>query len=57
MNQIAQKIIEIEDGEAFTYNGHYDAFIAQKEAKIEQQFANYEEQQKKIKKMQETIKD
>ncbi|QSB08572.1 ABC-F type ribosomal protection protein [Lysinibacillus fusiformis] len=56
MNQVAQKIIEIEDGEAFTYNGHYDAFIAQKEAKIEQQFANYEEQQKKIKKMQETIK-
>ena len=56
MNQVAQKIIEIEDGEAFTYNGDYDAFIAQKEAKVEQQFANYEEQQKKIKKMQETIK-
>ena len=30
MNQVAQKIIEIEDGEAFTYNGHYDAYIAQK---------------------------
>ncbi|WP_338653326.1 ABC-F type ribosomal protection protein [Lysinibacillus sp. Y5S-8] len=56
MNQVAQKIIEIEDGEAFAYNGDYDAFIAQKEAKVEQQFANYEEQQKKIKKMQETIK-
>ncbi|WP_341302219.1 ABC-F type ribosomal protection protein [Lysinibacillus sp. FSL H8-0500] len=56
MNQMAHKIIEIEDGEAFTYNGHYDAFVAQKEAKIEQQFACYEEQQKKIKKMQEAIK-
>lgn len=56
MNQIAHKIIEIEDGEAFTYSGNYDAFMAQKEAKIEQQFADYEEQQKKIKKMQETIK-
>lgn len=56
MNQIAHKVIEIEDGEAFTYTGNYDAFIAQKEAKIEQQFADYEEQQKKIKKMQETIK-
>lgn len=56
MNQIAHKVIEIEDGEAFTYTGNYDAFMAQKEAKIEQQFADYEEQQKKIKKMQETIK-
>ncbi|MFI2129421.1 ribosomal protection-like ABC-F family protein [Lysinibacillus fusiformis] len=56
MKQIAHKVIEIEDGEAFTYTGNYDAFIAQKEAKIEQQFADYEEQQKKIKKMQETIK-
>ncbi|MEK5231440.1 ABC-F type ribosomal protection protein [Lysinibacillus sp. FSL K6-0232] len=56
MNQVAHKIIELEDGEAFTYNGHYDAFVAQKEAKIEQQFASYEEQQKKIKKMQEAIK-
>lgn len=56
MNQIAHKVIEIEDGEAFTYTGNYDAFIEQKEAKIEQQFADYEEQQKKIKKMQETIK-
>ncbi len=56
MNQIAHKVIEIEDGEAFTYTGNYDAFLAQKEAKIEQQFADYEEQQKKIKKMQETIK-
>jgi len=56
MNQMAQKIIEIEDGEAFTYKGNYDDFIAQKEAKVEQQFAEYEEQQKKIKKMQEAIK-
>jgi len=56
MNQMAQKIIEIEDGEAFTYIGNYDAFVKQKEAKVEQQFAEFEEQQKKIKKMQETIK-
>lgn len=55
MNQVAQKIIEIEDGEAFTYNGDYDAFIAQKEAKVEQQFANYEEQQKKIKKCKKRL--
>jgi len=56
MNQMAHKIIEIEDGEAFTYIGNYDAFVEQKETKLEQQFAQYEEQQKKIKKMQETIK-
>jgi len=56
MNQIAEKIIEIEDGAAFTYVGNYDAFVAQKEAKVEQQFAEYDEQQKKIKKMKESIK-
>ncbi|WP_342559187.1 ABC-F type ribosomal protection protein [Metasolibacillus sp. FSL K6-0083] len=56
MNQFAHKIIEIEDGQAFTYQGNYDAFVKQKQEKIEQQFAQYEEQQKKIKKMQETIK-
>ena len=56
MNQVAQKIIEIEDGMACTYRGNYDAFVTQKEAKIVQQFAEFEEQQKKIKKMQEAIK-
>ncbi|WP_042478026.1 ribosomal protection-like ABC-F family protein [Bacillus ndiopicus] len=56
MNQMAHKIVEIEDGEAFIYHGNYDAFVQQKQEKIEQQFAQYEEQQKKIKKMQETIK-
>lgn len=56
MNQVAQKIVEIEDGEAYLYYGNYDAFAEQKQEKIEQQFAQYEEQQKKIKKMQEAIK-
>lgn len=56
MNQVAQKIVEIEDGEAHTYHGNYEAFVQQKQEKIEQQFAQYEEQQKKIKKMQEAIK-
>ncbi|MBA9084002.1 ATPase subunit of ABC transporter with duplicated ATPase domains [Fontibacillus solani] len=56
LNNIAMKVIEIEDGEACTYVGNYDAYVQEKEAKMMREFAEYKEQQKKIKKMKETIK-
>ncbi|MGX9133049.1 ribosomal protection-like ABC-F family protein [Rummeliibacillus sp. JY-2-4R] len=56
MNNVVQKVIELEDGEASTFLGNYDAYVKGKEEKIEQEFAQYEEQQKKIKKMKEAIK-
>lgn len=56
LNATATKIIEIEDGEAFSYSGNYDAYVQEKEAKILREFAEYNEQQKKIKKMKEAIK-
>ncbi len=56
MNNVVQKVIELEDGEACTFIGNYDAYVKGKEEKIEQEFAQYEEQQKKIKKMKEAIK-
>lgn len=56
MNNVVQKVIELEDGEASTFHGNYDAYMKGKEEKVAQEFAQYEEQQKKIKKMKEAIK-
>lgn len=44
LNATATKIIEIEDGEAFSYVGNYDAFVQEKEAKVMREFAEYKEQ-------------
>ncbi|CAM4312451.1 MULTISPECIES: ribosomal protection-like ABC-F family protein [Paenibacillus] len=56
LDAVAEKIVELEDGEAFTYYGNYSTYKEEKERRLLQQFADYQEQQKKIKKMQETIK-
>lgn len=56
LDAVAEKIIEIEDGEAFTYHCNYSKYKEEKVTRLLQQFADYQEQQKKIKKMQETIK-
>ncbi|WP_018750081.1 ribosomal protection-like ABC-F family protein [Paenibacillus sanguinis] len=56
LDAVTEKIVELEDGEAFTYFGNYSAYKEEKEQRLLQQFADYQEQQKKIKKMQESIK-
>lgn len=56
LDAVAAKIIEIEDGEAITYHCNYSKYKEEKEARLLQQFAEYQEQQKKIQKMKETIK-
>ncbi|CAH8245306.1 ATP-binding cassette domain-containing protein [Paenibacillus melissococcoides] len=56
LDRVVGKIIEIEDGEAFVYHTDYSGYQKEKEERLLQQFADYQEQQKKIKKMQETIK-
>lgn len=56
LDAVVQKMIELEDGEAFTYHCSYSRYKEEKETRLLQQFADYQEQQKKIKKMQETIK-
>ncbi|AIQ11857.1 ribosomal protection-like ABC-F family protein [Paenibacillus durus] len=56
LDAVVTKIVEIEDGEAVTYHTGYTGYQAEKEARLLQQFADYQEQQKKIKKMQESIK-
>ena len=56
LDRVVTKTIEIEDGEAFSYQGGYTAFMKDKEERLLQQFADYQEQQKVIKKMKESIK-
>jgi len=56
MNEVVTKIIEIENGEPYSYIGNYDDYVSLRESRILNEFAQYEEQQKKITKMKETIK-
>lgn len=56
LNKIVQYVAEIEDGELWMSKGNYEQYIKNKEAKIAQQFAAYEEQQKKIQKIKEAIR-
>lgn len=56
MNKAVNKIIEIEDGQAWVSHGNYDDFLKAKEKKFVREFAEYEEQQKKIKKIRDAIR-
>lgn len=56
LDRVISKTIELEDGEAFTSVGGYTVYMKEKEERLLQQFNAYQEQQKKIKKMKETIK-
>ncbi|SCW84938.1 ATPase components of ABC transporters with duplicated ATPase domains [Paenibacillus tianmuensis] len=56
LDRVVTKIVELEDGESQSYLTNYTGYMKEKEARLLQQFADYQEQQKKIKKMTETIK-
>lgn len=56
LDAVATRIVECEDGELTSYNGNYSDFTSQKEKRLLDQFHAYTEQQKKIKKMKETIR-
>ncbi|MGG1554288.1 ribosomal protection-like ABC-F family protein [Paenibacillus ferrarius] len=56
LDRVVTKIVELEDGESSTYQTSYTGYMKEKEVRLLQQFAEYQEQQKVIKKMKETIK-
>ncbi|WP_372663550.1 ribosomal protection-like ABC-F family protein [Cohnella sp.] len=56
LDLVVTKIIELEDGESTAYHTNYTKYVVEKEARMLQEFADFQEQQKKIKKMKETIK-
>jgi len=56
LDEVVTSILELEDGEITVYHSNYSQFIIQKEERLLKEFQAYEEQQKKIQKMKETIK-
>ncbi|WP_026478658.1 ribosomal protection-like ABC-F family protein [Alkaliphilus transvaalensis] len=57
LDNVVEKIIEIEDMECKTYKGNYSAYVSQKEENMLIQFDHFKEQQKKINAMEKTVKD
>ncbi|WP_055669477.1 ribosomal protection-like ABC-F family protein [Desnuesiella massiliensis] len=56
LDNVASKIIEIEDMESEIYKGNYTNYVEEKENRLMLQFEAHKEQQKKISSMEETIK-
>lgn len=56
LDRVVTKIVELEDGESTVFQANYTRYAKEKEELLLRQFAEYQEQQKKIKKMRETIK-
>ncbi|MBB6638437.1 ribosomal protection-like ABC-F family protein [Cohnella thailandensis] len=56
LDAVCGKTIELEDGEAHLYHASYSGYVKEKEERLLRQFELYQEQQKNIKKMKETIR-
>jgi ATPase subunit of ABC transporter with duplicated ATPase domains len=55
LDQVVGQIVEIDDGKSDLYNGNYTYYVAEKERRIEEMLKAYNNQQKKIKSMQEAV--
>ncbi len=56
LDKIVTKVVEIENGKAYTYNGNYSFFAHQKEVDREISLKHYINQQKEIKRQEEVIR-
>ncbi|WP_091012584.1 MULTISPECIES: ABC-F family ATP-binding cassette domain-containing protein [Paenibacillus] len=56
LDRVVNRTLELEDGEAETSAGGYTEYMKVKEQRLLQQFEEFKEQQKVIKKMKETIR-
>lgn len=56
LDNVANKIVEIEDKKAKTYHGNYSSFLQQKEENMRIQYESFREQQKKINSMEKQVK-
>jgi ATP-binding cassette, subfamily F, member 3 len=55
LDNVVNKIVEIEDMESISYKGNYSSFVNQKEENLRIQYEHYREQQKKITNMEKTV--
>jgi len=53
LNCLTNAIVEIRNSRLHKYNGNYDSYVAERKARVEQQQAAYDNQQREIKKLQE----
>lgn len=56
LDRVVNRIIEVEDGEANIYYGNYSYYTSEKERRLLEQFDAFQDQQKKVKEMEKTIK-
>lgn len=56
LDEVVNRILDMEDGEINSYKTNYSDFLKEKEDRLLREFSAYKEQQKKIKKMKESIK-
>jgi ATPase components of ABC transporters with duplicated ATPase domains len=56
LDRTVTKVLDLDQGEITVYQGNYSAFVKARQERLLLEFAAYEDQQKKIKKMRETIK-
>lgn len=56
LDRVVTEIWDLEEGEVTVYKSNYSSFIKEKEERLLAQFQAYQEQERKIKKMKETIK-
>lgn len=55
LDNVVNKIVEIEDMTTISYKGNYSAFISQKEENMRIQYEHFREQQKKINNMEKQV--
>ncbi|MGM9858689.1 MAG: ABC-F family ATP-binding cassette domain-containing protein [Bacilli bacterium] len=55
INEVANKVVEIEHNTSVTYNGNFDSYVAQKKANYEIKMKEYSIQQKEIERMKRFI--
>ncbi|TQS76508.1 ABC-F family ATP-binding cassette domain-containing protein [Ornithinibacillus gellani] len=56
LDETVTTILEMDQGELITYHTNYSGYVQERETRLLLEFQQYEDQQKKIKKMRETIK-
>ncbi|MEH7883704.1 ABC-F family ATP-binding cassette domain-containing protein [Bacillus sp. JJ1609] len=55
LDNVVNKIVEIEDMESISYKGNYSSFISQKEENMRVQYEHFREQQKKLNNMEKQV--
>ncbi|MTI58752.1 MAG: ABC-F type ribosomal protection protein [Firmicutes bacterium] len=55
LDKVVERIVELRDGKNEEYNGTYTYYLEERKRRFEQRLHEYENQQKKIKKMEEAI--